>query len=211
MAEALTKYYYVLECPLASECNRDNFKKWKVWGETPAGAREKLLAHLCSCGLHSAHETVEGERTDMYKELCEKAKVDEMECNESPAKGGKKRKKKPADDEAAAAECQRPAGKPVILRPGDGSAGRLAVALPPRSSYTGDAMMSMSTTEMKMFHEQAERAHKAAVNAYRLSAAAATAFADQATIFQGMVHYVAAKLEDATGDQRPRQAIEYRD
>ena len=70
--------------------------------------------------------------------------------------------------------------------------------------------MTMSVTQTKEFGEQAARAQKATVNAYRLYAAAAAAFADQAALFQDIANYAQAKLEDATGDQRSRQVIEYR-
>ena len=168
-------YFMVSKCPLDHECNPKNFANWKVWGKTEDECRAQLMRHLKESGLHAACEEEDGDRSDMYGNIVAAAEVQEVLWDQ-PKKGTKRAVSPPA---------QRPSHPP------------------PRSSTPpvgGLSLIPMSRMQIKELAEAAARAQKAAQNAARLSAAAASAFSDEAAAFQDIQTFALAKLSASSSN-----------
>ena len=48
----MTSFFYVKECPEKETCSDAAWSRAKVWGWTEQEARERLISHLTSSGLH---------------------------------------------------------------------------------------------------------------------------------------------------------------
>ena len=185
-----TTYWAVPQCPLCDECNERNFKNWKCWGETPQEARDKLSRHLRESGLHKMHEANEGDRSAEYDLLVESVEVWEYALETVPKRQAKKRM-------APTTPTEPP---PTHLRSSAAGAGGGA------GSSSGS--ISMSTQQLKELSEIAARAHRAANNAARLSAAAATAFAQEAAAFADVQVYADAQLMAASMSPRAPEIVD---
>jgi hypothetical protein len=51
--EELYSWFYYKTCPLQGDCSPENWKKWKVWGDTELDAQQQLYRHLTQSGNHN--------------------------------------------------------------------------------------------------------------------------------------------------------------
>ena len=172
-------YYEIDECPLASDCDPGNFKKWKPWGSTPAEVRAKVVDHLLRSGVHSksraafpTEETFESHATLLV------AKCEVHERVWRPGKKQKKEDKRSNEQPISRSELQW-----MIQNSLDkANSTRLAGA----AASSSGAMEATRTLPEKLmaFAESAQRCCRNARSAARLSEAAAGSFNEQAEVFE---------------------------
>ena len=175
-----TTYYEVKVCPYAEECNARNFAGWKCWGCSPEEARAKVVDHLLGCGLHKEYAKEDPTRDRAFYELMvESTEVVEKTWPE-PAQPKRRR------DAAPSTPPDGPQTLQLQVRD-RGDASNRGLALATRSSAVAARLTNM---EYKSITDACVRASKAARNAQRLSAAAASAFAEEAAVFEDIAEYM---------------------
>jgi len=70
-------YWKCNKCPLAEECNPENFKSWKPWGFTQHDCRTKVLHHLRGSGLHR-EAAQQDDREEEYMTMAECCELEEV-------------------------------------------------------------------------------------------------------------------------------------
>ena len=194
----MAKFFYAPACPYADECNQQNFKSWNCWGWTEESCRAQVMKHLKNSGKHKEHVPA-GENRDLEYEMMVESLVLEEDVYDTAQDHVSKRMR--VDD----------AGKAKGKGDGDGvasgasSSGRSIAAicsggLQQGMRRHGDALVGSPITRQDLCEvsDALGRCVSSARHAQRLSAMAAKAFQEEATIFEEVKQFVDAKIQLST-------------
>ena len=184
------KFFYAKECPYPDECNPSNFKSWEPWGWTEESCRAQVLRHLKQSGKHKEH-VPKGESRDSEYE----ANVELLDLEEDVYEEPGPPKKRRVDAEPP------PSGRgPMQQLPaltGDGGSSGSAAGSAFRALDDGinrGAGAPITRQDLREVTDALGRCITGARHAQRLSAMAATAFNDEAAIFEEVKAFVDAKM-----------------
>ena len=179
------KFFFAKECPLPHECSPQNFKSWEPWGWTDETCRAQVLRHLKQSGKHKEH-VPKGESRDVeYDALVAEMVLSEDEYGDTP----KVPKKRRVDDP--------PPPEHHGLAHHMGQQGRAFALLNDVARGGGSSSSScapVTRQDLREVSDALSRCVTSARHAQRLSAMAATAFNDEAAIFEEVKAFMDAKM-----------------
>ena len=195
----MAKFFFVRECPLGEECNADNFKKWDPWGWTETECWDKVFKHLCGSGHHKANCPSGDNRHDFYKVIMDAVHIEQDEY-EPQQPSHKKKKRSRETDPSGAAEGMMPAdadgaesrASATAVQAKSGMLGLLRMLSDSRSTSSSTAPVSRQ--DLRAVSDSLNRCITAARHAQRLSAMAASAFNDEAAVFEEVKTFIDAKM-----------------
>ena len=185
------KFFYAAECPFADERSAQTFKSWNPWGWTEESCRAQVLRHLKCSGKHKDNVPPGMDRDAEYEVMVEGMTLQEDFYDPTEHVGKKQRlddgtprpKSRGRDDTREIASGSRHlaeicSGQRDLRRHGDASASS--------GPITRQDLCEVS--------DALGRCVTSARHAQRLSAMAAKAFQDEATIFEEVKEFVDAKI-----------------
>ena len=186
------KFFYAKECPYPDECNPSNFKSWEPWGWTEESCRAQVLRHLKQSGKHKDCVPKGESRDEDYQ-----ASVDLLELEEDVYEEPGPPKKRRVDAEPPPSGRGPMQQLPALVAGPDGgstgSGGRAFAALDDGINRCG-AGAPVTRQDLREVTDALGRCITSARHAQRLSAMAATAFNDEAAIFEEVKAFVDAKM-----------------
>ena len=206
----MAKFFYAKECPYADECSATNFKSWGCWGWTEESCRAQVLKHLKNSGKHKEHVPAGESRDTEYEMMVEGMELEEDVYDTSQDTHVSKRQR--VDDKgkskgrpSASSADGDGDGHGVVGAVGAHPAGRSLAAicsggLQQNMRRHGDAMGGSPITRQDLCEvsDALGRCVSSARHAQRLSAMAAKAFQEEATIFEEVKQFVDAKIQLST-------------
>ena len=178
------KFFYTKECPLPHECTPQNFKSWEPWGWTDETCRAQVLRHLRQSGKHKDN-VPKGESRDVECDaLVAEMVLSDDEYDDAPQVPKRRRTDAPPPPEPHPLQHMAHAVQQ----------GRAFALLD--SGVRGGSSSSAPVTrqDLREVSDALSRCVTSARHAQRLSAMAATAFNDEAAIFEEVKAFVDAKM-----------------
>ena len=199
----LVQYWYVKECPLASDCSSQSWKKAGCWGKSPEEAKRRCAFHLEKSSLHklTAEDAVA---------IADLAELDSYEDEEMPEEEPHPKKKPRQYDlvQQVTSQVMGAIGSGAIGSPAVGVLGAAPKKGLPLSSSSSVSIVGTSQQErtskivlrygeFQAALDSVNRAVQSAEQAHRLSLAASRAFADEVTALQSVRDNLTAIKETA--------------
>ena len=208
-------FFYMKECPMSHECNKENFKKWEPWGWTEEECRHQVKEHLMHSGKHTENCPPGDTREELYESLLDGSIIESANYVPDQPKRKKQRSERcpqtPTDGAASAAAadgdaelgglpaCTPKHGNtvpPAALQQRtltqDGVIGLMRMMSDSRGSASSSAPVDRQ--DLRTVSDSLARCVTAARHAQKLSAMAATAFSDEAQIFEDVKAFIDAKM-----------------